>query len=140
MQNGGKISPAVGSLWGCRIGKPKSLRCPFRSSGMFFITCVTDKPSGSALETIASTMSGARLFKPSSLVIYGGFQPVFSAMSVMSFGSFLTDCVWKNPAINVRVESSNPPAGMRFTRTGGRGGVSFPTDAATIFFAVDNLP
>ena len=29
-------------------GKPKSLRCSFQSSGMFFIICAMDNPSGSA--------------------------------------------------------------------------------------------
>ena len=37
--------------------------------------CAMDNPSGSAPFTIASTMSGARLFKPSSRVTYGGFKP-----------------------------------------------------------------
>jgi hypothetical protein len=40
-----------------RSGKPKSLRCSFQSSGMFFIICAMDNPSGSAPFTIASTMS-----------------------------------------------------------------------------------
>ena len=31
-----------------RSGKPKSLRCSFQSSGMFFIICAMDNPSGSA--------------------------------------------------------------------------------------------
>ena len=34
-----------------------------------------DNPSGSAPFTIASTMYGARLFKPSTRVTYGGFKP-----------------------------------------------------------------
>ena len=55
-----------------RSGKPKSLRCSFQSSGMFFIICAMDNPSGSAPLTIASTMSGARLFKPSTRMTYGG--------------------------------------------------------------------
>ena len=48
-----------------RSGKPKSLRCSFQSSGMFFIICAMDNPSGSVPAAIASTMSGARLFTPS---------------------------------------------------------------------------
>ena len=58
-----------------RSGKPKSLRCSFQSSGIFFIICAMDNPSGSAPATIASTMSGARLFKPRTRVTYGGFKP-----------------------------------------------------------------
>ena len=42
---------------------------------MFFIICTIDNPSGSAPFTIASTMSGARLFKPRTRVTYGGFKP-----------------------------------------------------------------
>ena len=37
--------------------------------------CAMDNPSGSVPATIASTMSGARLFKPSTRVTYGGFKP-----------------------------------------------------------------
>ena len=68
-----------------RSGKPEDLRCSFQSSGMFFIICAMDNPSGSAPATIASTMSGARLFKPSTCVTYGGFKPSFAARSVMFF-------------------------------------------------------
>ena len=71
----------------CRSGKPKDLRCSFQSSGMFFIICAMDNPSGSAPFTIASTMSGARLFKPSTRVTYGGFKPSFAAKSVIFFAS-----------------------------------------------------
>ena len=41
--------------------------------------CAMDNPSGSAPFTIASTMSGARLFKPSTRITYGGFKPSFAA-------------------------------------------------------------
>ena len=70
-----------------RSGKPKDLRCSFQSSGMFFMICAMDNPSGSAPFTIASTMSGARLFKPSTRVTYGGFKPSFAAKSVIFFAS-----------------------------------------------------
>ena len=40
-----------------RSGKPKDLRCSFQSSGMFFMICAMDNPSGSAPFTIVSTMS-----------------------------------------------------------------------------------
>ena len=50
---------------------------------MFFIICAMDNPSGSAPFTIASTISGARLFKPSTRVTYGGFKPGFAARSVI---------------------------------------------------------
>ena len=35
-----------------RSGKPKDLRCSFQSSGMFFIICAMDNPSGSAPFTL----------------------------------------------------------------------------------------
>ena len=46
-----------------RSGKPKDLRCSFQSSGMFFIICAMDNPSGSAPATIASTMSCGVFFE-----------------------------------------------------------------------------
>ena len=49
--------------------------------------CAMDNPSGSAPFTIASTMSGARLFKPSTRVTYGGFKSSFAARSVIFFAS-----------------------------------------------------
>ncbi|MBR1965338.1 MAG: hypothetical protein IKA22_01885, partial [Lentisphaeria bacterium] len=55
------LLPPSGSCYH-RSGKPKDLRCSFQSSGIFFIICAMDNPSGSAPFTIASTMSGARLY------------------------------------------------------------------------------
>ena len=50
-----------------------------------------DNPSGSVPATIASTMSGARLFKPSTRVTYGGFKPCIALYRAASYTAKLSD-------------------------------------------------
>ena len=89
-----------------RSGKPKSRRCSFQSSGMFFMICAMDNPSGSAPLTITSTMSGAKLFKPSTRVTYGGFKPS-EALGTHCHGNAVPDAFCRFRAALCRCSGSD---------------------------------